>query len=132
RGSNATDESFPSGEEDGHELNKKQKNRDRKDSRRLSVSINKSEWSQKIFVLVTSGYLLQYKGEGHFDRLPEKMMQLNKDSVAFASDAIPGKHWVVQVSQALDDEGTVAPEKSKGLFSRLSFQGAVARRATKS
>lgn len=131
RSSSATDESLPEGDDvDGNE-NKKQKKRDKKDSRRLSVSINKTEWSQKIFVLVTSGYLLQYTGDGHFDRLPEKMMQLNKDSVAFASDAIPGKHWVVQVSQALDDD-TVAPEKPKGLFSRLGFQSSGARRATKS
>lgn len=132
RTSSSSTEESQEGEDEGNDSNKKQRKRDRKESRRVSVSINKSEWSHKIFILVTSGYLLQYTGDGHFDRLPEKMMRLNKDSVAFASDAIPGKHWVVQISQALEDEGIVAPEKPKGFFSRLGLQGASARRATKS
>ncbi|KAK2758316.1 hypothetical protein FQN54_004162 [Arachnomyces sp. PD_36] len=131
RGSTATEESVEGDDSENHDSDKKQKKKDKKESRRLSVSINKGEWSQKIFVLVTSGFLLQYTGDGNFDRLPEKMMQLNKDSVAFASDAIPGKHWVVQISQALDDE-TVAPERPKGLFSRLGFQSSNARRVSKS
>lgn len=130
--SSSTEDSLQDGESDGKDSNKKQKRKDRRESRRVSVSINKAEWSPKIFILVTSGYLLQYTSDGHFDRLPEKMMQLNKDSVAFASDAIPGKHWVVQISQALDDESTAAPEKRKGLFSRLGLHGSSARRATKS
>lgn len=51
-----------------------------KHKRQISGSLSKADWIQKIFVLVTSGYLLQYSGEGSFDRLPEKMMQLGKDS----------------------------------------------------
>lgn len=43
-----------------------------KHRRQISGSISKAEWTQKIYVLVTSGYLLQYAGEGSFDRLPEK------------------------------------------------------------
>ena len=35
---------------------------------------------------------------------PEKILALSKDSVAFASDAIAGKHWVLQVSQHADDD----------------------------
>lgn len=131
RSSSATEESLQEGEDGGKDSNKKQKKKDRRESRRVSVSVNKAEWSPKIFILVTSGYLLQYTNDGHFDRLPEKMMQLTKNSVAFASDAIPGRHWVVQISQA-SDEGNVAPEKPKGFFSRLGLQGSTARRATKS
>lgn len=51
-----------------------------KHRRQLSGSISKADWTHKIYVLVTSGYLLQYAGDGSFDRLPEKMMQLGKDS----------------------------------------------------
>lgn len=43
-----------------------------KHRRQISGSISKADWTQKIFVLVTSGYLLQYSGDGSFDRLPEK------------------------------------------------------------
>ena len=102
-----------------------------KHRRQISGSISKSDWTQKIFVLVTSGYLLQYAGEGSFDRLPEKMMQLGKDSVAFASDVIPGKHWVLQISQSMDADGTPTAD-SRSLLSRLAFRGADYRRTATS
>ncbi|KAH7314212.1 hypothetical protein BKA65DRAFT_118194 [Rhexocercosporidium sp. MPI-PUGE-AT-0058] len=102
-----------------------------KHKRQISGSLSKADWIQKIFVLVTSGYLLQYSGEGSFDRLPEKMMQLGKDSVAFASDVIPGKHWVLQISQAMDSDGTPASD-SRSLLSRLAFRGADYRRSATS
>ena len=102
-----------------------------KHRRQISGSISKADWTQKIFVLVTSGYLLQYAGEGSFDRLPEKMMQLGKDSVAFASDVIPGKHWVLQISQSMDADGTPTAD-SRSLLSRLTFRGADYRRTATS
>jgi len=102
-----------------------------KHRRKISGSLSKADWTQKIFVLVTSGYLLQYAGDGSFDRLPEKMMQLGKDSVAFASDVIPGKHWVLQISQAMDADGTPAAD-SRSLLSRLAFRGADYRRTATS
>lgn len=98
-----------------------------KHKRQKSGSISKGEWTQKIFVLVTSGYLLQYSGEGNFDRLPEKMIQLGKDSVAFASDVIPGKHWVLQVSQSMNADG-VPTSDSRSLLSRIAFRSADYRR----
>ncbi len=67
--------------------------------------------AQKIYVLVTSGYILQYAGEGSYDRLPEKILPIGPDSAAFASDAVPGKHWVLQVSHALDEDGIAKLEK---------------------
>ncbi|KAL2061623.1 hypothetical protein VTL71DRAFT_7000 [Oculimacula yallundae] len=102
-----------------------------KHKRQISGSLSKADWVQKTFVLVTSGYLLQYAGEGSFDRLPEKMMQLGKDSVAFASDVIPGKHWVLQISQAMDSDGTPASDP-RSLLSRLAFRGADYRRSATS
>lgn len=108
------------------------KKEEKKHSRKMSGSISKTEWTHKIFVLVTSGYILQYAGEGNFDRLPEKMMQLGPTSVAFASDAIPGKHWVLQISQTSDDDGTVPLEAPKTFLSRLGFQTADSRRSARS
>jgi hypothetical protein len=102
-----------------------------KHRRQISGSISKADWTQKIFVLVTSGYLLQYAADGSFDRLPEKMMKLGKESVAFASDVIPGKHWVLQISQAMDSDGTPAADP-RSLLSRLTFRGADYRRTATS
>ncbi|KAL8800008.1 MAG: hypothetical protein Q9182_005489 [Xanthomendoza sp. 2 TL-2023] len=81
------------------------------------------DWSQKIFVLVTSGYFLQYAGEGNFDRLPEKIMPIGKESAAFASDAVPGKHWVLQVSHASDENGNPKIDSSWSLRKRLGLGG---------
>ncbi|KAF6840851.1 peptidase family m20 m25 m40 protein [Colletotrichum plurivorum] len=88
-----------------------------------TISTTKLEWTSKIYVLCTSGYLLQYSGDGNFDRLPEKMLHLSKDSAAFVSDAIPGRHWVLQVSSAMESNGTTAAD-SRSLFSRLPFRAA--------
>lgn len=79
------------------------------------------EWTNKTYVLVTSGYLLQYAPEGPFDRLPEKVLHLGKNSAAFASDVIPGRHWVIQVSSAMDGDGTSTPD-TRSIFSRLPFR----------
>lgn len=99
----------------------------RRHRRNTSASSFKFDWTTKIFVLVTSGYLLQYSGEGSFDRLPEKMLHLGKDSAAFASDAIPGKHWVLQVTSAVTDPDGLPPASDASsrasIFSRLPFRG---------
>lgn len=88
-----------------------------------------SEWTTKIYILVTSGCLLQYSSEGTFDRLPEKVLQLGKASAAFATDVIPGRHWVLQVSSALEADGTAASDQ-RSLFSRLPFRVAERRQAS--
>ena len=77
-------------------------------------------WTTKTFVLTPLGFLLQYAGSGHHDRLPEKIMQLTSDSAAFASDAIPGKHWVLQVSSSFSEEGAATGAPSKSVFSKFS------------
>ncbi|KAI9696846.1 MAG: hypothetical protein M1836_005208 [Candelina mexicana] len=100
--------------------------------RRLSGSFSNGDWTRKIYALVTSGYILQYAGDGTFDRLPEKILQLGKDSVAFASDVMPGKHWVLQISQASDGGETIATDNSTSFLSRWGLRGADARRATTS
>lgn len=76
-------------------------------------------WTEKIYVLATSGYLLEYAGAGTFDRFPEKLMSLGSESVAFASDAIPGEHWVLQVSRFANDDCLVSNARPKSIFKKL-------------
>lgn len=76
-------------------------------------------WAEKIYVLATSGYLLEYAGEGPFDRFPQKLMPLGSESVAFASDAIPGEHWVLQVSRIASDDGIASSAGPKSIFKKL-------------
>lgn len=78
-------------------------------------------WAEKVYVLATSGYLLEYASDGAFDRLPEKLMRLGRESAAFASDAIAGEHWVLQVSRTADDDGIIPDEGPKSLLRKLGF-----------
>ncbi|EKV04086.1 Peptidase family M20/M25/M40 protein [Penicillium digitatum] len=107
---------------------KKREQKQRKHLRTVSGTINKVEWTQKIYVLSTTGCILQYAGEGKHDRLPERMLLLGPKSVAFASDAIPGKHWVVQVSHNPTADGSAVPEPPRPRFSRFGFHRPNARR----
>lgn len=90
-------------------------------------SLSKGDWICKIFVLVTSGYLLQYAGDGSFDRSPEKIMPLTKESAAFASDAIPGQPYVLQVSQVSDDQGTLDKDASRSMLKKLGLRNEMRR-----
>ena len=101
---------------DGEEPQKKDKKL--RKSTTLDV-IAKGEWVEKIYVLVTAGYLLQYAGHGAYDRVPEKIMHLSETSAAFASDAIPGKHFVLQISQVSNEDGTIDPEISRSMFKKM-------------
>lgn len=92
-------------------------------------SINNVELPKKIFVLVTSGYLLQYAEYGPSDRLPERVLQLGKESAAFACDLIPGKHYVLQISQAVDQQGVLVAN-SGSIFQRLGLRSAATKRTT--
>ncbi|KAJ6108637.1 hypothetical protein N7523_009960 [Penicillium sp. IBT 18751x] len=111
---------------------KKKEQKERKHTRTLSSTINKVEWTKKVYVLSTTGYILQYAGEGKNDRLPERMLPLGPKSVAFASDAIPGKHWVLQISQnSTPDTGPESSEPSKPRL-RFGFHRANTRRLASS
>lgn len=85
-----------------------------KKKQRLAGFRNSLEWSSRIFVLINSGYLLQYAAEGTYNRVPERVLQLTATSAAYASDLIPGKHWVLQVASVTDANGnTVMEPKSR-------------------
>lgn len=92
-------------------------------------SISPANLPTKLIVLVTSGYLLQYAATGDQQRYPEKVLQLQKESAAYASDLIPGKHHVLQVVQSVNDSGVVVTPSS-GLFSKLGLRSQVSRRTT--
>ncbi|KAH7328191.1 hypothetical protein B0I35DRAFT_472934 [Stachybotrys elegans] len=94
----------------------------------LSLTSTKLEWTTKIYILETSGYLLQYAAEGAHDRTPEKILQLGRSSAAFASDVIPGKHWVLQVSSVVESESQ--PTESRSLFSKLHIRSGEKQKST--
>ncbi|EED15443.1 peptidase family M20/M25/M40 protein [Talaromyces stipitatus ATCC 10500] len=125
------------GEAEGADADTTKKNgkaaRDKKPVRRAgSTTLDQIVFLKKIFVLVTTGYLLQYSGEGNYDRLPEKIMRLGPTSAAFASDSIPGKHHVLQISQKSTDDGAPAAATSGRTFlSRFGLQTAESRRAVR-
>lgn len=75
--------------------------------------------SKRVYVLSTSGYLMQYAGDGASDRRPEKTLKLGTKSVAFASDAIPGRHWVIQVLQAASDDEANPFSGQRSFLNRL-------------
>jgi hypothetical protein len=117
--------------ENSAEIKKLEKNH----KRLLSTSMLtlSTEMTSKIFVLVTSGYVLQYSVDGPFDRLPEKALQLGKESAAFACDLIPGKHWVLQISQSALEDGTVTLGPKNSLLGRFTrLQGTSVRRTATS
>ncbi|KAL4803558.1 hypothetical protein BDV18DRAFT_42708 [Aspergillus unguis] len=134
RGASLNDDkqgSQPANEELSEEQTARKKKIDKENQkylRALSDNIDKGEWTQKVFVIATSGYILQYAGDGKHDRVPEKMLLLGPKSVAFASDAIPGKHWVLQVSQGSEEDSGTNAETPRPLFSRFGFHRSYARR----
>lgn len=100
----------------------------KKRHRRNSSSL-KLDWTAKTYVLVTSGYLMQYACEGDHDRLPEKVVQLTKDSAAFASDVIPGRHWVLQVSSVFED-GSSTSQDTRSLLGKFGLRDKEKRQAS--
>lgn len=80
-------------------------------------------WTDKIYLLTTSGHLLRYSGSGSYDRAPEKSMSLGKHSAAFVSDAIPGQHYVLQVSRVTKEDGTVNIDTPRSIFKKLGLRG---------
>lgn len=117
--------------ENGSETKKLEKNHKRLISNSV-LNPAMPELVNKIYILVTAGYLLQYAGDGTFDRTPEKVLKLGKESAAFACDLIPGKHWVLQISSHAHDDGTFETGPKNSLLNRLRTQNATARTAATS
>lgn len=77
----------------------------------------------KVFVLTDDGCILQYQPDGASNRVPERILELGPQSISVASDAIPGKHWVLNVvydgrHDAPQPGTNLKPSRSR-LFSRI-------------
>ncbi|KAJ4164563.1 hypothetical protein LMH87_006233 [Akanthomyces muscarius] len=84
-------------------------------------SLSNLQWTTKIYLLTTSGHLLQYSGAGNYDRLPEKVLKLSHTSAAFVTDSIPGQHWVLQVSSSTELNAVNPVNETKSILSKLSI-----------
>ncbi|KAJ6782337.1 hypothetical protein PWT90_05822 [Aphanocladium album] len=101
--------------EEGHPGDKSKKKHGK------NPSLSNLQWTTKIYLLTTSGHLLQYAGTGNYDRFPEKVLKLSHTSAAFVTDSIPGKHWVLQVSSTTEPDAAILANESKSILSKLSM-----------
>lgn len=101
--------------EEGNPREKAKKKHDK------NQSLSNLQWTTKIYLLTTSGHLLQYSGAGNYDRLPEKVLKLSQASAAFVTDSIPGKHWVLQVSSTTEPDVVNPTNEPKSILSKLSM-----------
>ena len=90
---------------------------------------NEGQKARKIYVLVATGYLLQYAAEGSSGRKPEKILKLGSKCAAFASDLIPGKHFVLRVVQSTVEVDGVPRPPRKSLMSRLGMSNPIGSRS---
>ncbi|CEJ84598.1 hypothetical protein VHEMI03522 [[Torrubiella] hemipterigena] len=86
------------------------------------------EWTSKIYLLTTSANLLQYTADGHYERVPERVLKLTANSAAFVTDCIPGKHWVLRISA--DVLTTLTPDPASMVDHRSLFSKEPNRRAS--
>ena len=114
---------------EGHDAAKQHKDRKLHKSQ-VHELVSSKNWGEKVFVLVTEGYLLQYSGSGNYERLPEKILPLCSVTAAFATDAIPGKPYVLQIAQISDEDGTINTEISKDTLKKASLKNEVKRAAS--
>ena len=101
-------------------------------------SISSYDLPKKLFILTTSGCLLQYAETGSSERAPEKALQLGKDSAAFACDLIPGRHHVLEVLQSVAEiggggaggsgSGSSTSTSTSSLLKKFGLRGAATRR----
>lgn len=97
--------------------------------RQISDTITKAGWVSKIYILTAGSlkspsFILQYTPEGHHSRVPERTMQMTKRTVAFVTDAIPGRHWVLQVLNLIEvpAPSTAAATAGQKGRNRMSFK----------
>lgn len=82
----------------------------------------------KIFFLVNGAYVMQYDGDSEGDALPEKILVLDKDSMACVCDAVPGHPWVLQIVGGTIGDTTQA-QTLRPSWSRLSLRQTDKKRA---
>ena len=110
-----------------------QDSREASDTRRLSKLYSRPNISleRKVFALVP-GHLLQYTERGPNDRLPERSLQLTKDSIAIASDLVPGKPYTLQITQATTVQTASAASSTTSLLAKFKLRGSSSQTKTPS
>jgi hypothetical protein len=101
--------------------NLKEASMPQKKTKKHKRHISMSSWTRKLYILVRNGYILQYSSNCQ-ERLPEKILQLGPHSVAFASDAIPGRPYVLQISRDPNQEAEYTDVHPKNIWSRIGFR----------
>lgn len=86
------------------------------------------ELSRKIFSLTKNGYVLQYSDRGPTDRAPERVQRLTPDTVAIASDFIPGRPYTVLIADSANLDELSRPDPSS-LLSKFGLKHGPAKRA---
>lgn len=66
-------------------------------SRKNRSSSQSTVLAPKVVILSEDGCILQYDAGGASNRTPEQILELGANSIAIASDEIPGRHWVLNV-----------------------------------
>ena len=124
-------QSKQSEQSDGDVRGATKQHRDRRLHKSQAHELNSSrDWAEKVFVLVTEGYVLRYSGTGNHDRLPEKILPLCSVTAAFVTDVIPGKPYVLQIAQISNENGTINPEISRDTLKRANLKNEMKRAAS--
>jgi len=76
----------------------------------------------KVFFLIHGPYILQYNGDSEGNALPEKILVLDKDSVAGICDAVPGRPWVLQISKRHNNLVRSQAQTLRPSWSRLTLR----------
>ncbi|KAF2154367.1 hypothetical protein K461DRAFT_293022 [Myriangium duriaei CBS 260.36] len=95
---------------------------------RIPPSHGTPELLRKIFALTKNGFILQYADRGATDRLPERAQQLTTDTVAIASDLVPGQPYTVLIADSANLEDLARPDQSS-IFSKLGRKHGAAKRS---
>jgi hypothetical protein len=90
-------------------------------------SLSTMDLPRKLFILSTTGCIIQYSEKGSSDRPPERILQLGKESAAFACDLIPGRLHVLEVLQCVNEKGGSAAG-SGSLLKKIGIRSSAARR----
>jgi hypothetical protein len=90
-------------------------------------SLSTMELPRKLFILSTTGCIIQYSEKGSSDRPPERILQLGKDSAAFACDLIPGRLHVLEVLQCVNEKGGSSAGPGS-LLKKIGIRSSAARR----
>jgi hypothetical protein len=85
-------------------------------------SVNQGPFHKMIFALSNGGLILQYSETGGGERLPERVLQLEPQSVAFACDLVPGRPYVLQVDQKPTVQSEQHSHHSPSLLTKMGLK----------